>query len=92
MIISGTVDLLNGLSKLTGNSFTEAAYAAQKTIDYTHELTTGAISKAEYDDLIADLKVDDMVATTADEQNVKSMLSSLMSDLMTVLSAALPLA
>lgn len=92
MIISGTTDVLNALSKLSGNSFTEAAYIAQKTIDYTNALSAGQLSKQEFDDLVADLKVDDMVATTADELEVKSMLTSLMGDLMTVLSAALPLA
>jgi len=92
MIISGTVDILSGLSKLSVNSYSEASYVATQTIAYTHALTNNEITKSQFDDLIADLKVDQMVATTADELQVKSMLTSLMGDLMAVLAVAFPLA
>ncbi len=89
-MISGAIDILDSLAKLSGSSFTEAAYVAQKTIDYTHALEQHQISKPEFDDLMADLRIDQMVATTTDQIAAKAALRSLVASLLPILEAAFP--
>lgn len=87
--INDLTSILASVSSIGQGSFTEAAYIAQKTVEYTNSLTAKEISKAEYDDLMADLKVDQMVATTAEEQEIKITLQAYMNEILS-LAASIP--
>jgi hypothetical protein len=78
--------VIHNIASLSTYSNKEIAYVAQKTCDYTDALTNKHISKAEFDDLMADLKVDQIVARTADEQDVITTLSSLINNLLSVIT------
>ena len=83
--LSTAMTAMSELTRLESNPMTEVAYAATQTKTYTTALSKGEITKAEFDDLMADLKIDQMVATTALEEEAMSALTSIVSDLKTIL-------
>jgi hypothetical protein len=87
--ISIVTPVLTGLTKLESNPNTEVAYVAKQTIVYVNALASGAITGAEYTDLMAGLQVDQMVASTALEQEALSGLSSILTDLKGVIASVI---
>jgi hypothetical protein len=87
--VTDLVGILGSVASIGQSHFAEAAYIAQKTVEYTNKLTSKQISKPEYDDLMADLKVDALVADTAEEQEIKTTLQSYVSEILTI-AASIP--
>jgi hypothetical protein len=81
--------ILVNITSIGQGAYSEAAYIAQKTVEYSNSLTAKEINKAEYADLMADLKVDQMVANTAEEQEIKTALQAYMNEIL-ILVASIP--
>ena len=80
--------VLDSLFEIGQSSCAEAAYIANKTIEYTNSFKNNEINKTELNDLLADLKVDQMVANTAQEQELKSAIQTNIAEIITLASAA----
>jgi hypothetical protein len=79
--------VLDSLKFLVGGSFSEGSYIAQKTVEYTTSLTNNTINRPEYNDLMADLKVDELVTANAEEEEIKSKLQTFTQQIFVILSS-----
>lgn len=78
---------LDDLRGLTGGNAAEASKnAAEKALEYAADLDAGKISKTEFVDLLADLKVEEIVGESADTLTQKILLKQAISGLISVMT------
>ena len=91
MIITGTTDILTKLEDfVSGSTNSDIVYISQKTIQYTDAFASNTITRTEFNDLIADLKIDQIVVKTSKDSEIKSEIIDIVNNLITIISSVAP--